>query len=73
MKKFTALNRILALLTAVIICFSSLASLCGVSYAQSHPRAVNEGKSAEEIEAEDLAAVLVGLMLAKGGKGVVLM
>ena len=36
-------------------------------------RLSNEVSGIHEIEAEDLAAVLVGLMLTEGGEGVVLM
>ena len=55
MRKFgKILKRISTLLLAIIISVGSIASLCAVSYAESHPKAVNQGKSAQEIETENL-------------------
>lgn len=57
MKTFRKFSRIaLSLLLSFIFCFSYICTGAGMAYAEAHPAAVNGGKTAAEIEAEDLEA-----------------
>ena len=54
MKHRKITKRILALLLALLLSASYIASAVGQSYAIAHPASVNEGKTDAEIEADDL-------------------